>query len=77
MIIYDGTKLVGEQTALVFKNDQGQSVDLVLNAQTLQFILQNFERLSPAKPKNVEYVDPEPVEGSEMIRIYPEKKKTK
>ena len=73
MITFSGTKTIGDQTALVFKNEHGQSIDLVLNAQTTRFILQNFDRLSPPTPKPVEYADPELSGDTEMVRIYPQK----
>ena len=74
MIIFDGTKLVGKQTALVFKNDQGKTVDLVLNAPTLQFILSNFQRLMPPTTVSVEYQEPQDLGQKEMIRIHPKGK---
>lgn len=54
MIIFDGTKKVGLQTFLVFKNDFGSSVQIPLDDKMISFLLLHFDRLSPGTKLQVE-----------------------
>lgn len=54
MIIFDGTKKIGIQTFLVFKNDFGSSVQIPLDDKTISFLLLYFDRLSPGTKMQVE-----------------------
>ncbi|MEY2701632.1 MAG: hypothetical protein RLY43_265 [Bacteroidota bacterium] len=54
MIIFDGTKKVGLQTFLVFKNDFGSSVQIPLDDKIISYLLLHFDRLSPGTKMRVE-----------------------
>jgi hypothetical protein len=68
VIIFNGSKIVGGQTILSFKNEHGQIIDLSFNSQVTKFILDNFSRLNPPTSKNVEYSDSE-ISSEEFAQI--------
>jgi len=62
MIVFSGTKKVGEQRLMVFTNEVGARVEIPLDDKVVQMMTLHFDRLSPGA-KRVENLDAEDSEG--------------